>query len=213
MRIISKDNISSWILFVVALLLAVVFMGDLPDMIPIHYSLDGTVDSFGSKYMLFLIPIVILAMIIIAEVSKNFSKPAKTSNRYYYQIIFVINAIFISLEIYTIALACDMKVTDVKNFILVIVGMLVMTFGNMMPKFGHGMAIGIRTKWTLADEQVWYLTHRFCAKLWFVGGGLLVVTAFLGGIVRMILLIAIVAVLIVVPVLYSKYKYKNITNK
>ncbi len=210
MRIISKDNISSWILCAAALLLAVVFMGDLPDMIPIHYSLDGTVDSFGNKYMLFLIPIVILVIIILAEFSKNSSKPAKTSSRYYYQIVFFINAIFVSFEIYTIALACDMKVTDVKNFILVIIGMIVMTFGNMMPKFGHGMAIGIRTKWTLANEQVWYLTHRFCAKLWFVGGGLLVAIAFLSGILRIVLLTAVAATLILLPVLYSKYRYKKI---
>lgn len=208
-KVVNKNNLYSWLLCLISLLISGISMNYLPDKIPVHFSTNGTADSYGSKYTLLFIPIVIMAIIIIAEFKKDTSNSSKPSNRYYYQILFSVNTIIIALEIYTIATACDMEVTHISNFVLVILGLLVMIFGNMMPKFGHSSAIGIRTKWTLSDEHIWYRTHRFCAKIWFVSGLLLVAAAFMENTMKFILTVAVVAIMILVPVLYSKLEYNK----
>lgn len=208
-KIVNRNNISSWLLCLISLIISGVSMNYLPDKIPVHFSTNGTADSYGSKFTLFLIPVVILVLIVIAELKKDTNKSSKPSSRYYYQIIFFVNAIIIAFEIYTIATACELELTDINNFVLVILGLLVMTFGNMMPKFGHNFAIGIRTKWTLADEHIWYRTHRLCAKIWFAGGALLVAAAFMKDAMRIGVIAVLVVIMVLVPILYSKAEYEK----
>ena len=38
---------------------------------------------------------------------------------------------------------------------------------------------GIRTSWTLSDENVWFKTHRLGGKVWFAGRILMMVSAIL----------------------------------
>lgn len=206
-KIVNKNNISSWLLCMISFIVTVVAMNYVPDKIPVHFGKNGVADCYGNRAVLFLIPVIMFVIIILAEVKKEPGNSAKIGNRYYYQIVFAVNAIITAFELYTIGTACDMELTNIGTFVLVILGLFVMVFGNMMPKFRHNSGIGIRTKWTLQDENIWYSTHRLCAKLWFAGGACLVATAFVTETIRVAGIIVIVAVMILVPVLYSKIEY------
>jgi uncharacterized membrane protein len=48
-----------------------------------------------------------------------------------------------------------------------------------MPRFKHNYFVGVRTPWTLANEQVWIKTHAVSGKIFFFGGLLLAATALL----------------------------------
>jgi uncharacterized membrane protein len=52
--------------------------------------------------------------------------------------------------------------------------------GNVLGKVRRNFWLGVRTPWTLADERVWYATHRLAART-MVGGGLLALVMTLGG--------------------------------
>jgi uncharacterized membrane protein len=58
----------------------------------------------------------------------------------------------------------------VINLIGVILGALFMLIGNYAGKMRHNYVIGLRTPWTLADEQVWDKTHRLYGPLAALGG-------------------------------------------
>ncbi|WP_310603152.1 SdpI family protein [Anaerosporobacter sp.] len=212
-KIINKDNISSWILFGLSLLIAGLFIGSLPDEIPIHFNINGTIDNYGNKFMIFLMPLTMFVMLLGSTLAKNKEKQSKTSDKYYYQIVFLSNIVIILLEIYIIAVSFEIKVMNAMNLALILVGVLIVVIGNVMPKFGQGKWIGVRTKWTLADETVWFHTHRFCAKLWFVGGILFVGTVFLKGIPKTVSVIAIAFILTLLPILYSKVEYEKLANR
>jgi uncharacterized membrane protein len=72
---------------------------------------------------------------------------------------------------------------------------------------------GIRTPWALENEEVWRKTHRLAARLWLPGGLLLVVLSLiLHGEVMFAGFIAIVLVLGIVPVAYSYFYYRKLSQ-
>jgi len=69
--------------------------------------------------------------------------------------------------------------------------------------------IGIRTPWTLDDEQVWDATHRVGTWSFVAAGILMIVAAFLGsaGVWAMFLSIAVA---VVVPIVYSCVEWRRL---
>ena len=53
---------------------------------------------------------------------------------------------------------------------LVVIGALIVAFGNRMSKLRKNASVGIRNTWTLADDEVWLRTHRLLGRV-LVGGG------------------------------------------
>lgn len=88
-------------------------------------------------------------------------------------------------------------------------GLFFFAIGNYLPKCQQNYTIGIRIPWTLANEENWNKTHRFGGKCWVVGGLLLMLCVFLPGVVQMYCLIAVVAALVLLPMLYSYRIYRE----
>jgi uncharacterized membrane protein len=88
-------------------------------------------------------------------------------------------------------------------------GVLFLVLGNfIMGKFTKNFFVGIRTPWTLANDEVWLRTHRLAGKLFVLAGVGLLVCTFLGG-GEAPLLVA-VAVAGGIPVVYSYLLYRRI---
>ena len=78
-----------------------------------------------------------------------------------------------------------------------------------MPKFKQNFYAGIKTSWTLSDEEVWFKTHRFGGKIWFIGGILMMITVFLPNTLKIIIFFSIVLILVLAPIIYSYLIYKR----
>lgn len=57
------------------------------------------------------------------------------------------------------------------------IGLMLAGMGNVLPKLRSNFFFGIRTPWTLADEQVWARTHRFGGAAFVASGVLLMAVA------------------------------------
>jgi uncharacterized membrane protein len=83
--------------------------------------------------------------------------------------------------------------------------------GNVLGKVRRNFFVGVRTPWTIANEQVWNATHRFAAKTFFAGGllGLLAVIA------NAPFWLPLTAILIaaLAPVIYSLVFYKQLERQ
>lgn len=211
-RIFNQDNFKIWIVFVISLLIAIISYGYLPDQIPIHFDAAGNVDNYSGRIGIFLAPGVNLVMIILAEVVRNID-PKKSSyekfNKQYYLLFFFVSLLMLVMELYTIAFSLNMKIFNINAIMPFGVGLLFTIIGNMMPKFKQNFYAGIRTSWTIADSDVWYKTHRLGGKIWFVGGILMMVSAILPTPLKIILFFTVVAVLIIVPIVYSYIIYRR----
>ena len=92
-----------------------------------------------------------------------------------------------------------------SNIIMVMVGILLVAIGNMLPKSRPGFFVGIRTPWTITDEDNWIATHRLGGKLLMIAGLVVIVIPLLplppGAGVALIVGTILFAAL--VPVVYS----------
>ncbi|MGE4565143.1 MAG: SdpI family protein [Victivallaceae bacterium] len=90
------------------------------------------------------------------------------------------------------------------NWTFLGMGLLFIVIGNLMPKLKTNPWAGIRIKWTMADPEIWYKTHRWSGRLWMIGGALLTVAS-LGLPARMMrpVFFATILILSSLPVLYA----------
>jgi uncharacterized membrane protein len=89
-----------------------------------------------------------------------------------------------------------------------------LVLGNYFKVIQPNYFIGIRTPWTLENNEVWKLTHVFAGKLWVIGGLIMI----LGGLIFenssfSIVFTSLVIVLAIVPMAYSYIKFKEIEKK
>lgn len=193
------------ILFLIAALLAIVSFPFLPERIPIHWNLSGQIDNYGSKWLVFLGPGSILIIGILMEVCRNIDPKKQNYKKFqkqYQQFIFIVCLLMLAVELLTIAASfgADMKVDILLPFAI---GLLFIYVGNIFPKIKHNYFMGIKTPWTLNSEEVWYKTHRMAGKLWFVGGIIMAIAAFLPDLPKNILSAGSVIIITIVPMIYS----------
>jgi uncharacterized membrane protein len=206
-----KYNLKTWIVFCVALIVACVVYNRLPDRIPVHFGMNGEANRYGGRLYIFLPAAVILCLQIVAEIFRRIDPKHRSYEMFeshYYTIIFLVSLLMILMEMATIAISFHMN-WNVKTISTGGCGILMAFIGNIMPKFKHNYFVGIRTSWTLADENVWYLTHRFASKIWVVGGLVMIVGVILPVDIGHILFLVDLGVMVVVPVVASYVYYRK----
>ena len=188
----------------------------MPDTVPLHYNFAGEVDRMGSKYEFLLMPIIALpvisAFILIAK--RESKKNGKNSEKYLlYTIVF-----FASLGFYfqykALTYASQESVSvDPFKFISICIGIFHVVSGNIMPKLRRNSLIGIRTKWSMANDVVWQKTQRFMGISSVALGLILIVEAvFLSGIWNLLLMLILTAIWVIVC-LKTSYKYYKEYNE
>lgn len=96
----------------------------------------------------------------------------------------------------------------------VLVGVLLMIMGNYFKVIRPGYFIGIRTPWTLENEEVWKATHVFAGKIWLFGGLIIVLGGItFSGFVFSKALVTIGFIVAFLPVAYSFFKYRQLEKK
>lgn len=159
-----------------ALLLAAAGVGIsmLPDIVPVHYNFAGEVDRMGSKFEYLLLPtIAAVAVAIFALVARHCEKRGEKESALAGKILLG-TAIFETvwfggLELYLIWQAARYAPGEAGpavtvDFLRVMgmgVGLLLILLGNVMPKARRNALFGLRTRWSMADDEVWRRSQRF----------------------------------------------------
>ena len=180
----------------------------LPEHIPVHWNMEGTVDRSAGKSAVFLAPLIITAVhLFCAFITLNDPKGDKVPFRIRSLVLWIcpLLSIFVSLLMYITAFGTGI---DVNLVVSVFLGLLLITIGLYLPKCPPNYTIGIKLPWTLADETNWKKTHEFAGPLWIAGGLAMILTVFLR-IETANVLILIVILIAVVPAVYSWRLYKK----
>ena len=99
------------------------------------------------------------------------------------------------------------------SFIFAIIGLLFAFLGNYFKTIKPNYFIGIRTPWTLENEEVWRKTHLLGGKMWFVGGLIMALTFVLPESLSLYVFLGITAIISVIPIVYSYLEFKKIKNQ
>jgi uncharacterized membrane protein len=97
------------------------------------------------------------------------------------------------------------------NMLFALIGMLFAMLGNYLQTIRPNYFIGIRTPWTLENEQVWKNTHHLGGRLWIVGGALITILAFFIKNNQMYSNIfgVLILLMVIVPVVFSYSEFKK----
>jgi len=188
----------------------------LPERVPVHWNASGEIDRWGNKLtliiMLFILPV--LTYVILSAVSKiDPKKRMALMGGKLYQLKFIM-VLFMSLLALFILYSTKSQTISSPSFVFAILGGLFMVLGNYFKVIKPNYFIGIKTPWTLENDEIWKKTHIFAGKLWFIGGLLIILGSLIfesSFFVKIFL--TIVFCITIVPICYSYLKYKNLKNK
>ncbi len=179
----------------------------LPEQVPFHWDINGNVDSWASKTTsVVLMPCVLLAVHWLCVLMSTIDPKSKNYHPSTIRLVLWICpmiSLLLSALVYTHALGYGLRVETIMPLFM---GVLFVVIGNLLPKMRQSYTMGIKLPWTLNNEENWNKTHRFAGKLWVAGGVITIATAFLGS---FWIFIGILAVMVIIPTLYSYLHYRK----
>jgi uncharacterized membrane protein len=183
----------------------------LPSVVPTHWGINGKVDSYGSPgFSLWFGPGMTLFLALLTWVlpkisPKNFSLDASESA---YSLAMVATSGLMGAMHFIILLATSGQPLAVDRLMMTILGLFFAVLGVLIGRIKKNFYVGIRTPWTLANDQVWEETHLRAGKLWLFGG-LVVAVASISGVPLLITFPMFMSISLW-PVAQSYFIYKRV---
>ncbi|MFS8601854.1 SdpI family protein [Priestia megaterium] len=187
----------------------------LPATMPIHWGANGEADGFATKInaMILTVGIMVLIYFVIAFVPRI--DPRKENYKYFsktYNIL--LNAVlllffFVNMSTILQGLGYNVPMSYIAP---IMAGLVFIIIGNYLQRVRSNYFMGIRTPWTLSNETVWKKTHRLSGKLFFIGGLLILISAFLPDGYKSVIMWGSIVLCVAIPYLYSYLAYKKEMN-
>lgn len=204
-KLFNKKLTKTWIVVLIMLIVAIVGILIMPDIIPTHFGPSGEPDGWGTKYTVLLYPAITILVSALAVPMRRLDPKEENYGRfekYYYDFFFGFSLFFLAVEVLNIVIAVGINI-NMGMIMCLVTGLLMIFVGNMMPKIKQNFYFGIKTPWTLADEENWFKTHRLAGKTSVFGGIVIALGAFVPGEGKAWLLLAVVLVMVAIPLIYS----------
>lgn len=187
-----------------------------PDVMPLHYNIQGEVDRVGGKKEFLLGVIIISAVnlltyLLISNIHKIDPKRAKADQSATFDKLAMGVSLFLTaINVLIIADGISGGKSMADKALIPLVGLLLAFVGNYMNNIKPNYFAGIRLPWTLNDENNWKQTHRIASHLW-VAGGITICVASLTvkPVIAGIVLIIAVVCMVVIPIGYSYSLFKK----
>lgn len=184
----------------------------LPEQVPVHFNARGEVDRYGSRLEGVLVcPIIMIVLWVIMLAIPPMLPEGKKIDPFQkaWDIVVITMLAFIAcVHIMILNPSPSGSGQGQVKFMMAAMSVLFIVIGNMLGKTERNYVMGIRTPWTLEDDEVWHRTHRLGGQL-MVGAGLLCLPLALLG-VNVLVIVAIILVASFYPVWYSYALYKKL---
>lgn len=184
---------------------------NLPDTMAVHWGMEG-VNGYASKFnaMLLLLGIMIFTYVLLTITPKidpkkknydKFSKGYMIINYSVVVLLFLVNMLVIG-----VGLGYDIPMNSTP---LILVGLLFIVIGNYLPQCKPNYFVGIKTPWTLSNEEVWRKTHRFSGKVFVVLGIIMILSVFVPVTWKSFVMVGIIIGAVGLTMGYSYIAYKK----
>lgn len=177
------------ILTFLPLILAILAVAFMDEKIPIHYDSAGNVDRWGSRYEIFILPLATFLMSGFLLWMQKFAAKQEDygdNNEKYIDltiisclIIFnVINILIIYGGLVKLE-SLNLKSFSVLRLIIALSGALFIVLGNKLPKVKRNSLVGLRTKWSMANDLVWKKSQKFAGLVFIIMGLISIIVSML----------------------------------
>ena len=202
------------VLALIPVIATALLYGSLPEQIPTHWNIDGSVTYSGKSTIWMtagLSPLIALLLIVMPKIDprkRNYEKFRGYYDAFIVVImlfLMIINGIILSESFWPGRISVGRVITSG-------VGILFVFLGNIMPKIKNNFFMGLRTPWTLSDPDVWNRANRLGGKLFFWFGLAIAVSGLLlpETVTFVVLMVCVVAVSAIPGVMsYVWYRKKQ----
>ncbi len=204
-----KRELPLWVLILAPLVYMGVVWEKLPSQLPMHWNVYGNIDGYGPVWGPPLITIVLyLLMLMVLYVDPKKANYQKIAKPYY--IMRLALQSFFSIILFITVLAGLQVAIRIEKVIVPLLFVMFMIFGNYMSTLRFNWFVGIKTPWTLSDEDIWRKTHVFAGRLWFwvsiAGLGL---SFALTQMALFVFFIVVITAISLIPIIYSYSLYRK----
>lgn len=210
-----KTEIIPLLLITISFVLGFYFYANFPERVPTHWNFKGEVDNWSSAgFGAFFPPFLLLGMyvlfLILPSIDPKKDRYQEFSGTYH---LFKDLIMLILFVIYLAAgyAGLGYKI-DIGLIVSMTIGLLFIIFGTQMPKIKSNWFIGIRTPWTLSNEEVWSKTHDLGGKTFMIAGVLLILAGLVKNDWSLIILLVGVFIAALVPVVYSYVEFRKVNK-
>jgi len=205
-----KRELPLWIIMILPMVYMTIVWNKLPDLVPIHWNVEGKIDNYGSRWLFPIINVVLYLIMLWAPIIDprkiNYEKFGKSY--YIFRLIFMcfFSVIFATVITTTIGIKVNIERVIVSATLV-----LFMIIGNYMSTLRFNWFVGIRTPWTMSNEEVWRKTHYLGGKLWFWASLIALPISFLftnSGL--FVFFMTVVGGIAIIPIVYSYLLYKKV---
>ncbi len=189
--------------------------GHLPPVVPTHWGLHGQPNGWSSRLVAVVFPpaltLALWALLLVLP-------QIDPRRRNYALFIGFYRALRLALVLlmavlYATALLSGMGYhVSIPTVTTIAVSGLIIFLGNFMGRLRHNWFVGIRTPWTLANEEVWRQTHRVGGRLFVIGGFLPLAGLFFSPAAAFVLLMVGVLGAALLSVVYSYLVYHRVVG-
>lgn len=200
----------SSILIMLPALVGLILWDRLPEIVPIHWGINGKPDGWGSRAMaVFALPTILLVihwagMLFTAKDHSNRQQSKKVFGIIFWICPVISIAAFGSM--YAIGMGESLNMARLMPLLL---GAAFVVIGNLMPKCRRNSTIGIKVKWALENEENWNATHRMGGRVWVAGGLLLMLGVFLPAETMLWVMFPGLMAVAIIPAVYSYVYYRK----
>ena len=173
-----------------AVIFAAIAITVLPDNIPVHFGLDGNADRIGSKYEVLYFVVIVIAFTVAGILMRRKADKAERSGtdeketahaagnaKITGTVCAAINAVMVGLEVVFICIGytglTQINGTEGELYCsatVILMGILFAVLGNIMPKMKMNGLMGLRTTWSMKNDEVWARSQRMGGTVTFFGG-------------------------------------------
>jgi uncharacterized membrane protein len=211
-----KAHWSLWVIVGLSFVVSAALYSKLPEQVPVHWNAAGQVDRYGSRFEgAFIMPILNAAMLLLFTWLPALD-PRRDSyekfKKFYKMMQWAMVLFLIGMQGVTLAWALGYELS-ISTFVKFSMGILFMVLGNYLGKVKPNWFVGIKTPWTLENEEVWTKTHRLAGPLMFLAGLLSLVLAFVDKPFTLWVIVGGLMLASFIPIVYSFVLYRQITGK
>lgn len=169
-----------FILVALNLATAAAFLALMPDQVPVHFGANGDANRIGSKYEHLWFPALALVFGLGLAFTAKRSDPRDGGKLLKADIALLALLAMFSIYVYANAFPdggspFSADFFNVSRGGALVAGIAFIVCGNVMPKSERNGSFGVRTPWSLSNDEVWRKSQRFGGYAMIVAGVLTLV--------------------------------------
>lgn len=216
MRFKFKNEILPLLAIMATIVFSFYFYAQAPQQVPTHWNFRGEVDDYSSKaFAAYFFPALILGLYLLFWFLPKIDPRREKYESFagVYGLFRTVMVLFMAGLYFLTGLAALGYAINIGKIVPAGVGLLLVLIGNYLGKIKSNWFVGIKTPWTLSSETVWQKTHRLGGWLFVLFGLLLFVSAFFPGFWNPWIFVAAIAILVIVPTIYSYWLFRKERNQ